>query len=247
MEILKAGYLDNPEDGFGLQQVVMEDVISGGRGPTALTWSSSRYVAPTGRERRLPGFARAAEIAEDSGFPVLVRNSGGGVVAANEGSISFSLTLPVEDLRQGLYERYAEGVDLISSALRSLGVAAEPGAVEGEFCPGDYSIRSGGERGIKHAGLAQRVKKQAARLEALILVTNTADLVPVLRRFHKALGLPFRPDSLRDLDAPVPQVVEALSEEVRKRYDAKSAPLNDALLERAQAMRGSWRIPKDIL
>ncbi|MGB3634601.1 MAG: hypothetical protein WA982_11220, partial [Rubrobacteraceae bacterium] len=158
METLIAGYLDNPEDGFGVQQVLMEDVASGERGPTALMWNSSRYVAPTRRETRLPGFGTAAEIAEDLGFPVLVRNSGGGAAAANEGSISFSLTFPVEDLRHGLYERYAEGVDLISSALRKLGVPAEAGAVEGEFCPGDYSVRSGGVRGVKHAGLAQRVR-----------------------------------------------------------------------------------------
>ena len=243
METLAAGYLDDPEDGFGLQQVVMEDVASGGRGPTALTWTSSRYVAPTGREKRLPGFGRAASVAEKSGFPVLVRNSGGGAVAANEGSISFSLTFPVEDLRHGLYERYAEGVDLVSSALRNLGVPAESGRVEGEFCPGDYSVRSGGIRGVKHAGLAQRVKRRAARLEALILVSDTAALIPVLENFHKALGLPFRPESLGDIDASVPQVAQALSEEVQRRHDSTNALLDDEMLQRAQKMRGSWRLP----
>ena len=247
VEILTTNHLDDPEDGFGLQQVVMEDVASGGRGPTALTWSSSRYVAPTSREKRLPGFGHAARVAENFGFPVLIRNSGGGAVAANEGAISFSLTFPAEGLRHGLYERYSEGVDLISSALQSIGVAAESGEVEGEFCPGAYSIRSDGERGVKHAGLAQRVKKRAARLEALILVSNTADLVPVLERFHAALSLPFRPSSLGDLDASVPQVVEALSEEVRKRYDSQSVPLNERLLRRARAMRGSWRIPAGLV
>ena len=241
MEILAAGYLDNPEDGFGLQQVVVEDVAAGARGPTALTWNSSRYVAPTSREKRLPGFGRAAEIAEESGFPMLIRNSGGGAVAANRGSISFSLTFPVEDLRHGLYERYAEGVDLISSALRNLGVPAEAGEVEGEFCPGAYSIRSGGKRGIKHAGLAQRVKKRAARLEALILVSDTASLVPVLQRFYGALDLPFRPESIGDMDASTHQVVDALTEETRHRFDSVEATLAPATRQRAEAVRGSWR------
>ena len=246
VETLTAGYFDNPEDGFGLQQVILEDVAAGRRGPTALSWTSSRYVAPTSREKRLPGFGRAAEIAEGLGFPVLVRTSGGGAVAANRGSISFSLTFPVQDLRHGLYERYAEGVALISSALRSLGVPAEAGEVEGEFCPGAYSIRSGGGRGVKHAGLAQRVKKRAARLEALVLVSDTAALIPVLERFHKALGLPFRPDSLGDVDASVSQVVEALSEEVRKLYGSTTAALDAEAPElgRARAMRGSWRANK---
>ncbi|HEV3476888.1 MAG TPA: hypothetical protein VG127_05335, partial [Rubrobacteraceae bacterium] len=68
-----------------------------------------------------------------------------------------SLTFPVEDLRHGLFERYAEGVDVVAAALRRVGVEAEGGEVAGEFCPGAYSVRSGGPRGIKHAGLAQRV------------------------------------------------------------------------------------------
>lgn len=241
VEILAAGYFDNPEDGFGLQQVVLEDVASGRRGPTALTWNSSRYVAPTSREKRLPSFGRAASIAEESGFSVLIRNSGGGAVAANKGSISFSLTFPVEDLRHGLYERYSEGVELISSALRSLGVPAEAGKVEGEFCPGAYSIRSGGERGVKHAGLAQRVKKRAARLEALILVSDTTILIPVLESFYAALGIPFRAQSVGDMDASVAQTADMLSEEVRRRYTATEIQPDENILSRARLMRGAWK------
>ena len=122
MEILAADPFENPGDGFGLQQAVLEEVASGERGPAALIWSSSPYVGATRPETRLEGFAEAAYVVEDLGFPVLVRNSGGGAVAANRGSLSFSLTLPVKDLRHGLYERYAEGVDLVASALRKVGV-----------------------------------------------------------------------------------------------------------------------------
>src|SRR5918997_2189527 len=182
MEILVAKDLANPEDGFGLQQVVLREVASAGRDPTALMWTSSRYVGATRAETRLPGFERARRAAENLGYPVLVRNSGGGAVAANEGSISFSLTTPVEDLRHGLYERYAEGVEIVAAALRCVGVEAEGGQVEGEFCPGAHSVRSGGPRGVKHAGLAQRVTRRAARLEALILVTETSMLVPLLEK-----------------------------------------------------------------
>ncbi|MGF1471166.1 MAG: biotin/lipoate A/B protein ligase family protein [Rubrobacteraceae bacterium] len=242
MEILAAGHFENPEDGFGLQQAVLEEVAAGERGPAALTWTSSRYLAPTSREKRLPGFEKGVEVAHDYGFPVLVRNSGGGAVAANEGSVSFSLTFPVEDLRHGLYERYAEGVGLISAALRRLGVPAEPGEVAGEFCPGAYSIRSGGEHGVKHAGLAQRVKRRAARLEALILVSNTAGLVPVLQDFYGALGLPFRPESIADIEVPVRQVVNALYDEVQRWYGATETPLNEESLARARALRGTWRV-----
>jgi octanoyl-[GcvH]:protein N-octanoyltransferase len=241
VEILVAEHLESPEDGFGLQQVVLEEVASGERGPTALVWTSSRYVAVTSPEMRLPGFEEAVRAAEDLGFPVLVRNSGGGAVAANEGSISFSLTFPVEYLRQGLYERYAEGVDLVAAALRRVGVEAEGGDVEGEFCPGAYSVRSGGPQGVKHAGLAQKVTRRAARLEALILVAETAELVPVLERFYGSLGLPFRRESVGDL-VGVSRVIEALVAEVRDRNGGEDKPVGKDILEKARLLRGEWQV-----
>ncbi len=241
MEILVAENLNPPEDGFGLQQAVLESVAAGGRGPTALMWTSTPYVGATRPETRLPGFGEAKQRAESLGFPVLVRNSGGGAVAANEGCISFSLTLPVQDLRHGLYERYAEGVDLVSAALRRTGVAAEGGEVDGEFCPGAYSVRSGGLNGVKHAGLAQRVTRRAARMEALILVHRTAELVPVLEAFHGALGLSFRSGSVADLPVGVPEVIESLEAEVRARHGGGRTRIESPTFERARALRESWR------
>ena len=246
MKILVAAEpLDDPEDGFGLQQAVLEEVAAGERGPAALMWTSSRYVGATRQETRLPGFEAATEAASDLGFPVQVRNSGGGAVAANRGSLSFSLTFPVEDLRHGLYERYSEGLDLIASALRRVGVDAERGEVAGEFCPGAYSVRSGGPDGVKHAGLAQRVTRRAARLEALVLVSETAEVRAVLERFYDALGLPFRPESVGDLPVDIPRVIRALSDEVRGRYGAVEGRIGARTLERARSLRGEWRVVPD--
>lgn len=241
MEILISERLNHPEDGFGLQQAVLEEAAAGERGPTALMWTSAPYVGATRLETRLLDFDEARRRAENLGFPVLVRNSGGGAVAANEGSISFSLTLPVEDLRHGLYERYAEGVDLVSAALRRVGVEAEGGEVEGEFCPGAYSVRSGGPVGVKHAGLAQRVTRRAARVEALILVQRTAELVPVLQAFYDALGLPLRPASVADIPASVPEMMVALEAEIHARYGGKRGRIGDSTSDRARALRESWR------
>ena len=246
MELLVAEHLENPEDGFGLQQAMLEEVAARVRGLTALVWTSSPYVAVTRPEMRLPAFGEALRIAEDLGFPVLARDSGGGAVAANEGSISFSLAFPVEEMHHGLYERYAEGVDLVVAALRRAGVEAEGGEVEGEFCPGAYSIRSGGPRGVKRAGLAQRVTRRAARLEALILVSGTEGLIPVLEGFYGSLGLSFRRESVGDLPVGAPRVIEALVAEVRNRYGGENRPLARDTLERARSLRGRWQVSSGV-
>src|SRR5919107_3805707 len=243
MEVLIAQGLARPEDGFGLQQAVLEEVAANVRGPTTLLWTSSRYVGATHPETRLSGFDEAARLAEEAGFPVLIRNSGGGAVAANEGSISFSLTLPVEDLRHGLYERYTEGADLIVAALGKLGVEAEAGEVEGEFCPGAYSVRTGGYSGTKVAGLAQRVTRWAARMEALVLVTSTVEIRGVLELFYRALGLPFRPESVADLPGgiEVPEAIGALAETLRESYEARETEPGEEMLLRARTLRERWR------
>lgn len=242
VDVLTSKPLVHPEDGFGLQQAVLEEVAEGARDAAALLWTSSHYIGVTHLETRLANFDAAARLAEGAGFPVMVRNSGGGAVAANEGSVSFSLTFPVEDLRRGLYQRYDEGAALILAALRKLGVTAEAGEVEGEFCPGAYSIRSGGYFGTKVAGLAQRVTRRAARMEALILVTQTAELKVVLEGFYDALGLPFRPESVADLPgADVPAAIRALVETVRERYGAEEAELGESTLQRARDLRERWR------
>ena len=244
-EILVAGSFDDPEDGFGLQQAVLEEVAAGERGPAALIWTSSRYIGATRQETRLPGFTAVTKAASDLGFPVLVRNSGGGAVAANRGSLLFSLTFPVEDLRHGLYERYSEGLDLIASALRRIGVEAEGGEVEGEFCPGAYSVRSGGPWGVKHAGLAQRVTRRSARLEALVLVSETNEVRAVLERVYGLLGLPFRPESIGDLPADISRVIHTLSEEVRGRYEAERGRIGKRTMDWARSLRGEWRVMPD--
>ena len=241
VQILVPPLLEHPEDGLGLQQAILEDVSAGTMGPTALLWVSSPYLGATRPETRMDAFPRAAQLVDRAGFPVLVRNSGGGAVAANEGSVSFSLTHPVTDLRHGLFERYAEGVELITAALGRVGVEAEGGAVEGEFCPGEYSVRSGGLSGVKHAGLAQRVMRHAARLEALVLVSHTAMIVPVLSDFYGTLGLPFRSDSIADTPATVPEMTDALVAGVRERYGGEREPVEGDLLLRAAAMRERWR------
>lgn len=249
MRILIPETLEEPEDGFGLQQAVLEEVGSGERGPTALLWSSAPYVGLTRPETRLPGYPEALREMAALEVPVLVRNSGGGAVAANRGSLSFSMTFPVEDLRHGLYERYAGGLQVMVAALRGLGADAEEGEVEREFCPGAYSVRSGGPQGIKVAGLAQRVTRRAARVEALILVTQTTAVRDTLSRLYPALGLPFRPEGVGDLvgrDGPldVGRVASALSSELAGRYEAVSAPVTEALLEKARSQRGRWRAPE---
>ena len=221
MEILVTDPLDDPEDGFGLQQAVLEEVAAHQRGPAALMWTSSRYVGATRLETHLPGFAvmteAVSELPPRAGAELRRRGRGG-----EPGPLSFSLTFP-EDLRTAFTNVTLRA--WISSPQRCAesGSRQEGGEVAGEFCPGAYSVRSGGPWGVKHAGLAQRVTRRSARLEALVLVSETDEIRAVLEHVYGLLGLQFRPESIGDLPADVSQVIQALTEEVRGRYEVRKA------------------------
>jgi hypothetical protein len=76
----------------------------------------------------------------------------------------------------------------------------------------------------------------------LILVSETEELVPMLERFYGALNLPFRSESVGDLPADVPRVMEALSAEVRERYGGEERRLGESMLGKVRSLGSKWRV-----
>ncbi len=85
----------------------------------------------------------------------------------------------------------------------------------------------------------------SARLEALVLVSETDEVRAVLERVYGLLGLPFRPESIADLPVDLSRVTQALSEEVHGRYEAEEGRIGERTMERARSLRGGWRVVPD--
>jgi lipoate-protein ligase A len=66
---------------------------------------------------------------------------------------------------EGTRERYERLTAALIAALAAAGVEAERGELDGEWCPGTWSLRS---HGVKLAGLAQRAIKGAAWADAVV-------------------------------------------------------------------------------
>jgi hypothetical protein len=75
-----------------------------------------------------------------------------------------------------------------------------------------------------------------------VLVSQTDEVRAVLERIYCLLSLPFRPESVGKLPADVPRVIQALSEEVRERYEAVEGRLGKRTMDRARSLRGGWRV-----
>ncbi|GAB3040940.1 lipoyl protein ligase domain-containing protein [Natronobiforma cellulositropha] len=181
-------------------------------------WLPHRQVAFGRRDTGLAGYERARALAHESAFAAVERRVGGRAVAYDgETTVAFARAEPVDDVREGIGERYDRLTADLESALATLGVETSREEPANSFCPGSHSLSVRVEgRPRKVAGIAQRVRADAA-LVAGILLVDASRVVAVLERVYEALEVPFDPATVGSLadaggpgePAPVLETLEA--------------------------------------
>uniref|UniRef100_UPI003341F35A lipoyl protein ligase domain-containing protein n=1 Tax=Castellaniella defragrans TaxID=75697 RepID=UPI003341F35A len=176
-----------------------EDMIpqAAALGPVARIWRAPQGLVVPRTYAALPGFEQARAAFERAGWPIAVRQSGGGVVPQGPGILNLSLALPVEgrplDHSEALYRLIC---GIIQTALAPLGIEARAQAVEGSFCDGRFNLAVGAPA-RKVVGTAQvwrRVPQSSPGLHvglahALILArVDPEALVGQANRLEAALG-----------------------------------------------------------
>jgi octanoyl-[GcvH]:protein N-octanoyltransferase len=149
-------------------------------------WTPVRALALSRLDELRPGAAAASAAAERAGVEVVRRVSGGHAVVLGRGSFCAGIAEPATTF-EGTQQRYQRLSDAIVGALAELGIEAGLGELAGEWCPGTWSIRSGG---VKLAGLAQRAIKGGAWAEAVIDLSPDPSARALLAEVYDALELP---------------------------------------------------------
>lgn len=190
--------------------------------PAVRVWIPHRQVAFGRRDRSLEGYDCARAAARETGFPPVERRVGGRAVGFDgETTVAFARTEPVVDVRTGIGDRYERLTAALERALTDLGVGTVRGEPPDSFCPGSHSLSSASnpaDRPAKIAGIAQRVRADAA-LVAGVLVVERRPLVDVLEAVYGALEVPLDPDAVGSVAAaggpsePEP-ILQALTEEL---------------------------------
>ena len=249
-ELLVPGRFEDPVTAYGYQRMVFEQVASGARPMAISITPSARHVGVTRRDTRRPGFEEAVRASNEEGYPVMVRGSGGGATAADEGTFGFSIVRPAveAEIRRSIHDRYDEAAALVLGAFSRLGLEAEVGEVREEFCPGDHSIRVGDqEDGTKLVGIAQRLTRRATSVGGIVLVHGEEELAKVLKKVYRAMDLPFRTGSVGSLrkvgvEAGLDEVVEAFAVEAEARYGAKRTTVDAQTMKSARGTGEQYRI-----
>ena len=144
------------------------------------------------RMSRLPGFAEASETLADSGWPILLRETGGEPVPQSSATVNIALVYaqpksdPDRDRIEFAYRRLCQP---ILDVLGELGGAASLGEVEGAFCDGRYNVNLDGR---KMVGTAQRWRQSQGGLRpvvlahgALLVEDERREMVAAVNRFNE--------------------------------------------------------------
>jgi lipoate-protein ligase A len=185
-------------------------------GAAACMWQAPQGLVVPRTYAAHPGFDAIRSELAGQGWPVHVRQSGGGVVPQGTGILNISLaqrfTGRPMDHADAFYRHLRA---LLQASLLDFGIEARAQAVEGSFCDGRYNLAVGSPA-RKVVGTAQlwrhipghAVTQQIGIVHAMILAQcDTAVATARANQLETALGSGrrYRPESVDSLDRWLPK------------------------------------------
>jgi octanoyl-[GcvH]:protein N-octanoyltransferase len=208
-------------------------------------------IAPTGttvafakRDAVSPGYAEAVRAARKHGFETTLRLAGGRAAVFHDGTMEVGHAVPDAEPRGGIHDRFARSAERLARALARLGVDARVGEVDGEYCPGRYSVNA---RGVsKLAGIGQRVVGGGSHTGVVLVVEGEDRINGVLEPVYAALGLDWDPAASGSVRTEAPgatwsAVRDAIVTEYAREYEIVPAELDEGTLAMAKELAAEHR------
>ena len=236
LQMLSGAWPEEPGVDTALSKLILDAVSAGEMPATLRLYVPGREVAFGKRDAISPQYPAAVAAATEAGFASVERLAGGRAAVFTEHTIAFSLAVPDEDPRITIHERFRQISGLMVDAFAALGIPSQVGEVNGEYCPGEFSVNHEGR--IKLMGVGQRLAKRAAHIGGVIVVNRTDLLLEALVPIYRALDLEWRPmttGSLGDVRSVSNEaVIEALKDQFRMRYAVAKGRIAGDLVDRAR-------------
>ncbi len=237
--LVRASHADDPALDTALSHAFLDGVAEGRLGETLRLYVPGRVVAFGRQDIVNAGYREAVAACRAVGYEAVERLAGGRAAVFHEGTLAFSWAVPTQDLFEGIAARFREIDQVVVGALRSLGFDARVGEVEGEYCPGRYSVNLGGR--WKVMGVGQRLRRGVAHVGGVVAVSGRGEINRALTPVYEALGFGWRPEATGSLRAVQPgigmeEVLDSLVAEVSSLGEVTEADPDAETLKRAAAL-----------
>jgi lipoate-protein ligase A len=218
---------------------ILRRVSDGDEPETLRIYRPDAIVAFGPQDSRSPGFAKAVKASRNAGFDAVRRLGGGRAAVFHEDTIAFALTLHDPKPREHVRERFEEIATIMNNALLAIGVDSHIGEVEGEYCPGDYSVNARGEK--KLMGVGQRLIARATHVGGVVVVDGSQRIRNVLVPVYDALDLSWKPETVGSVadeldDVSYDDVRQAILDQFALNYDLYEGELSRDTLALAETM-----------
>lgn len=174
-----------------ISRALLARVAAGELAGAVRIWAPVPALALSRLDLLRPGAAQAQAVARDAGVQVIRRTSGGHAVLLSPASLCVGFAEPAATF-EGTQRRYERLGDAIAGALGELGIDTRQGTLDGEWCPGAWSVVAGS---TKLAGLAQRAVKGGAWVEAVVELGSDPRARELLQRVYDALDIELDPST----------------------------------------------------
>ena len=237
LRLIRHSFPDQPELSTAISRTILRRVAAGELPPTIRIHRPGREVAFGRQDLANPRFEAAARAARDAGFAAVERLAGGRAAVFHEGTIAIARAYADPQPPKRTYARFEEMADLISAALRGLGVDARVGEVPGEYCPGAYSVNARGA--VKLSGIGQRMIRGGAHMGGVVVASGGHEVARALEPVYEALELDWDPATSGDVSEELGREVdpgeieEALIAELAKSYELVDSELDEETIRRA--------------
>jgi lipoate-protein ligase A len=188
------------EKGLAAELDLLGSVCAGDAEHGLLFWRpNDRALVMPRRMSRLPGFIEAGGSLADSGWPILLRETGGEPVPQSSATVNIALVYaqPGRDAdRDRIETAYRRLCQPILEMLTRSGGHASLGEVEGAFCDGRFNVNLNGR---KMVGTAQRWRQSRGGTRPVVLVHGALlvddereQMVAAVNRFNEICALDSR-------------------------------------------------------
>lgn len=215
---------------------LLRAVASGEIGPVFRLHVPGTVVAFGRADRIATGYTNAVRAARAHGFSPVERLAGGRAAVFHPSTLAFSWATPDPDPRERTIPRFETISEIMVEAFSTLGVDTKIGELSGEYCPGRFSVHSGG---VKVMGVGQRLIRGAAHVGGVVVVDEGHRIRDVLIPIYRSLGLDWDPRTAGALADRSPglhtaNVAEAITKVLESRFSLDRSEMPGFIVDRAR-------------